>query len=81
MYNVVGIQKINYVSKKTGAPVVGTRLHCMKSFPDGSTDCEGYSVDSFYCSSIIDLTHVVVGCDIEVYFNRYGSVEFVRVVS
>ncbi len=79
MYNVVGIQKINYVSKKTGSPVVGTRLHCMQSFPETS-ESSGYSVDSFYCSSQVDLSAVSVGSDVEIFFNRYGSVTAVRVI-
>lgn len=79
MYNVVGIQKINYVSKKTGSPVVGTRLHCMQSFPETS-DSTGYSVDSFYCSSQVDLANVSCGCDVEIFFNRFGSVTAVKVL-
>lgn len=79
MYNVVGIQKINYVSKKTGSPVVGTRLHCMQPFAE-SSESEGCSVDSFYCSSQVDLSSVSVGSDVEIFFNRYGSVTAVRVV-
>lgn len=79
MYNVVGIQKINYVSKKTNSPVTGTRLHCTQDFaPDSSS--EGCAVDSFYCSSSVDLSGVSIGSDVEILFNRFGSVAAVQLV-
>ena len=79
MYNVVGIQKINYVSKKTGSPVVGTRLHCTTPFNE-TDSFSGCGVDSFYCSNQVDLTGVTVGSDVEIFFNRFGSVSAVKVL-
>lgn len=78
MYNVVGIQKIDYTSKKTGDKVVGSRLHCMTETENESVS--GYMVESFYCSDKVDISAVTVGSDIEIYFNKYGTVTAVKVL-
>lgn len=69
---VIGIQNVNYTSKRTGQPVVGVSLHC--SFPDPNT--EGDAVEKFYVSDNlhVDLRDLVPGDDVEIVFNNRGYV-------
>ncbi len=75
-YNVVGIKKINYTSRKTGQLVQGTELHC--SFDDKNV--LGAAVDKFYIPQRVDISHVQIGDVVNILFNRYGSVDFVQVL-
>ena len=45
-YKVVGIQNVNYTSKKTGREVSGKNVACVLS----DNRYEGYAVDTFYIS-------------------------------
>lgn len=70
---VIGIQKIDYVSKKTNRHVVGINLHVCYS----DTRTEGYSVDKFYLpADFPNVQKVKVNHEIEVYFNQFGKVDF-----
>lgn len=75
IYKVIGIQPVSYTSKKTGQLVEGTQLHV--SFADQHTN--GFAVDKIFCGRRIPVDHVSLGDSIEVYFNRYGQVDFVGV--
>ena len=75
-YNVVGIKKINYTSRKTGQLVQGTELHC--SFDDKNV--LGAAVDKFYIPQRVDISHVQIGHVVNILFNRFGSVDFVQVL-
>lgn len=72
---VVGIQPVSYTSKKTGQLVEGCQLHV--SFEDART--EGLAVDKIFCAKRIPVDHINLHDTIEVYYNRYGQVEFVAV--
>ena len=75
---VLGIQKVNYVSRKTNQPVTGTTLHV--SYP--KKDVEGQSVETIFISdrSEISLESVKVGSTVGVYYNRWGSVDGLEIV-
>lgn len=75
-YNVIGIKKINYTSKKTGQVVQGTELHC--SFDDKNV--LGAAVDKFYIPLRVDISNVQIGDIVNILFNRHGSVDFVQVL-
>lgn len=76
MYKVLGIQNVDYTSKKTGNPVSGIRLHL--SYDRRDTD--GVCVDSFFCRHSCFPGGEVprVGDDVNLLFNRYGNVECVE---
>lgn len=69
---VLGIQNVNYTSKRTGQPVSGVSLHC--SFPDMNT--KGEAVEKFFISDNlhIDLRDIVPGDSVEIAFNYRGGV-------
>lgn len=60
MFNVVGIQKVDFTDKD-GKPIQGTKFHCMreKDFVDG------YAVESVFVRSDVDTSEVKVGSEIE----------------
>lgn len=78
MYKVLGIEIVDYVSKKTGNRVKGTKLHCVSDLE--KDNLIGNEVESFYISEVIPLTDIDVGCTVNFFFNRFGSVSDVRVV-
>lgn len=76
---LVGKEKISYTSKKTGRPVEGIKLHC--STPIDSQNVEGCVCDSFYVGlgsdCFEDCCKLPINCDINITYNRYGSIEMV----
>lgn len=75
-YKVFGIQNVDYVSSKTGKNVQGTNLHCTYS----QKNVDGEAVEKLYISSNIDSPIVSVGDEVDVFYNRYGGVDEVRLV-
>ena len=74
-YEVAGIKNINYTSKKTGLPVSGRELHVLYS----DKNVEGTAVDKIFVSSRIETGHIHVGDNINIFYNRYGQVDFIEV--
>lgn len=76
MYNVLGVQNVDYVSRKTNNPVTGIRLHLGYE----RKGCDGICVDSFFCrhSCFSDGLVPVPGDHVNLLFNRYGNVEEVH---
>ena len=75
IYKVIGIQPVSYTSKKTGQLVEGCQLHV--SYADNRTN--GFAVDKIFCGKRIPVDHVCLGDSIEVFYNRYGQVDYVGV--
>ena len=75
VYKVIGIQPVSYTSKKTGQLVEGCQLHV--SFEDMKT--KGLAVDKIFCGKRIPVDHIKLNDTIEVYYNRFGQVDFVGV--
>lgn len=76
---IVGIQKLDYPSRKTGEQVVGTTLHV--EFPDSQVD--GLAVDSFFISDRLncpDISRAMIGDMVDIEFNRRGYVQGVSLV-
>ena len=77
---VLGIQQVNYTSKKTGKPVVGTTLHC--SMRD--SDVYGVAVDSIFVSENLGLKPVIdnvtLGTLINVEYNNRGYINDVTIL-
>lgn len=75
MFEILGIEPVDYTSRKSGRPVRGTNLHCI----DGNKQIkEGQAVERLYIKEDIDCRDLQVGDRIEVFYNRYGSVDTVR---
>ncbi|HIQ74105.1 MAG TPA: hypothetical protein IAA51_06800 [Candidatus Cottocaccamicrobium excrementipullorum] len=76
MYRILGIETVDYVSRKTGNRVQGTRLHLQ----DGTAyeDTMGNRVLSVYVKPAVNTADLALGDDVEVLYNRFGSVDDVR---
>ena len=71
MVKVLGIQTVDYTSKKTNNHVVGSRLHC--SHP--ANNIQGLAVEQYYVSNACeDLKDVKVGDEVDFNYNRYGNI-------
>lgn len=71
--NVLGVQMIDYTSRRSGQPVKGVSLHV--SFPDQQV--KGLAVDSFFISDNLGNEYAPsakVGDVVEIEFNRRGYV-------
>lgn len=77
-FEIVGIEDVNYKSRRTGQQVIGTNLHCHVEGPDSKI--KGCAVERLYCKEMIDCSVLNVGDKIEVFYNRYGSVDAVHLV-
>lgn len=73
LFEILGIENVDYTSRKTGRPVKGTNLHCIFSRDGVSGNC----VERLYVKESIDCSMFSVGDHIEVYYNRFGSVDSV----
>lgn len=70
MHKIVGIQTIDYVNK-LGNRVSGVRLHCLTE----DRRVEGSAVEQIYVSSKVSTEKFNIGDEIDVLYNRFGSVE------
>jgi hypothetical protein len=77
-YEVIGIEEVNYTSKKTGLLVIGRRLHLTYDF-DSKANAEGIGVESIFSTSE-NAKSAKIGDRIEVYYNKYGNVQDIRIL-
>lgn len=73
---VLGIKKIDYISKRTNNPVHGTELHV--SFQDNRVS--GLAVDKIFVRDRVDIGSVKLGDSLNLLFDRYGQVDFVQIM-
>lgn len=74
---VVGIENVDYVSRKTGNHVTGIRLHT--SFE--KRNCTGVAVESYYCKpAAFSQGLPSVGDEIKLSFNRWGNIDEVHIL-
>ena len=78
---IIGIERVDYVSKKTNDRVKGYTFYCIgeKSAIIGGSFCESYFVNDDNLKSLLDTVKgdvkSLVGAHVRPYRNRYGSVE------
>lgn len=71
---IIGIEFVEYVSKKTNKPVVGKKFHASR--PIAEDKGEGYEVENFYCSSKMSAyANIGMGDDVKPVYNKYGVLE------
>lgn len=75
-FEILGREQVDYVSRKTGQPVKGTNLHC--TVLEGGRAIDGVQVERLYVKETIDCSALHVGDRIEVFYNRYGSVDAIH---
>ena len=71
---VIGIENVDYVSKKTGERVYGKKLHL--SAPISSEKGFGDSAENVYCRKNI-ADNVALGDTVRLYYDKFGNVETV----
>lgn len=76
MFTIIGIEEINYISKKTNRQVTGRRIHYTS---DITKDGQGLRAENDYVSDEIG-ANLYVGDQIEIYYNRYGAISQIKVV-
>lgn len=80
MKKVVGIQSVDYLSRKTNQPVQGVTLHL--TYQDSRIT--GVGTETVFVSAKAtcygDVVKIPIGSDVDVFYNRYGSIEEVRPV-
>lgn len=76
---IVGMEKVDYVSKKSGQRVLGTILHVAQDIPNE----KGFGIKVFaeYLSGEVEervRDSFSVGDDVELFYNRYGRVSDIK---
>lgn len=69
MYKILGIESVDYYNK-SGKRITGVRLHC--SCEDSRVT--GVAVESIFVSSSVTTDKYEVGDEIDVLYNKFGSV-------
>lgn len=79
-YEVIGIEEVSYTSKRTNQLVNGRRLHLVSDFAETNKYANGNCAEQIF-TSCQNVNNVTVGDTIELYYNKYGNVEDLRIVS
>lgn len=69
---VLGVENVDYVSRRTGNRVIGVRLHTGTE----KRGCDGVAVENFFCKPDSFTDGIpAVGDEVRLLFNRWGSVQ------
>lgn len=68
---IIGMRRFEYVSKKTGKKTDACYLYC--TYEDRKT--AGLCCTSIFCRSDVVPADLSIGDNIQVFYNRFGSVE------
>lgn len=73
IYTLLGIEDLDYTSKKTGKQVQGCNIYVAEQIKKG----KGQKCINFYLSALsevyYDVHEVPIGSEIELHFNRFGN--------
>lgn len=79
---IFGVEKVDYISRKSNQRVEGLNLHCV-SDPVETDHMSGQQVDRIFVSvrsqAWSSIQKLRIGDEIRVLYNRYGSVDDVMV--
>ena len=78
MFEIIGIERLDYVSKKNGQRVRGTNLYCIDGSENRNTI--GNRCEKLYCKEAVDTSDFAIGDRIEVSYNRWGNIETAALV-
>lgn len=77
MYKIVGIENVNYVSKKSGQPVVGMKLYLITD--EAKNNLVGNSTtDLFVSAQVQGIPVLAPGDKVNLSFNQYGKVQAIE---
>lgn len=82
-YELVGLENVDYVSRKSGERVEGVKLHVVGE--EGSSNrVKGHPVESFWISKRADIYEkalsIPLNSNIECSYNRWGNLDHIEVV-
>lgn len=72
-YEIIGIENVDYESKKTGKRVEGYRLHVQYL----KENCQGFATDVVFITKSL-LEDYTIGDEVEILYNKYGKVASLR---
>lgn len=76
MYEIVGIRRVDYVSKKTQKPVKGYEVHFLYDSPEGVEGYEGRMSDLVFVNdSVFTSSGIAVGSIARPVYNKFGRCE------
>ncbi len=79
MYCIVGIETVDYTSKKTGREVKGTKLHLLCPVDEKDETIDGQRVEEVYVSEEIPVLGLNVGDSIDISYNKFGRVTKIEI--
>ena len=78
---IIGIERVDYVSRKNNRPVKGYTFYCIgvKSAIIGGSFCDNYFVNDDNVKSLLDTVNgdisALIGVEVRPYRNKFGDVE------
>lgn len=79
-WEIIGIENVNYVSKKTNKQVIGKRFYAYCPVPEDKG--EGYQVETFFCSDRMSAFHLVGMSDyVKPMYTKYGVLDDLVIVN
>lgn len=83
VYKLVGLEDVDYTSKKTNEQVQGVKLHVLGA-KDSNSRVKGCAVDTLWIGKrsdmYDDIIKIPVDTNIECFYNRWGNVDSIRVM-
>lgn len=76
IFRVLGRREVSFVSKD-GAKIEGTQVFV--SYDD--THVQGVATDRLFFSPRHNPSSIMVGDDLEVYYNRFGKIESFKIIN
>lgn len=81
MYQVVGIEEIQYKSKSTGKDVKGKKLHLLCSSDSSGKNCKGNKVETVFVGKDEIIMGLDIGDKVSILYNKYGSVDRIELIA
>ena len=74
MFEIIGIEIVDYLSKKTNRQVVGKKFYAYR--PIASSRGDGYETEVFFCSDRMSAYSIVsIGDTVRPIYNKYGNLD------
>ena len=78
MFEIVGIESINFTSRQTGDQITGTNLFVHYPQENNRPGLQGVRTDKLFVNLPLIAPCFPLGDQVEVYYNRYGKVDSVH---
>lgn len=75
IYTLIGIENVDYISKRTNKAVRGSNVYLSRIMKENG---RGQAVEKYYISaascSFDELDDLSIGSEVEIYFDKFGRV-------